>query len=282
MFGTGPRILNHGPTPIDVPDTSVAEELFGAVGRLLGTAAFDLDTSRLEYTALRDAEAYVAYVAISSSLRHFDPRQLTTRAERLGFWINVYNCLVIHGIIALGIQDSVKEVRGFFRRIAYDIGGWRFTPDEIEHGILRGNARHPYGPRRPFHPWDGRRALVVEPLEPRIHFALVCGASSCPAVGAYSPSKVEDQLTLAAEAFINDPTRVVIEPTRETVRLSQIFKWYARDFGASPKAVLAYLLDYLDPSPERDWLEANLDSAAVRYIPYDWSLNASPSVSGPS
>lgn len=276
MFGTGPRILNHSPIPIDLPDTSLAEELFTAVGRLMETATFDLDTSRLDYAALSGAEAYEAYVALSSRLHRFDLRQLTTRADRLSFWINVYNCLVIHGIIALGIKESVREVRGFFRRIAYNIGGWRFSPDDIEHGILRGNARHPYGLRRPFHPWDGRRAFAVEPPEPRIHFALGCGASSCPAVGAYSTSKVEDQLTFAAEAFINDPTRVVIEPTGESVQISQIFQWYAKDFGATPKAVLTYLLDYLDPSPARDWLEANLDSASIRYIPYNWSLNTSP------
>ncbi len=276
MFGTGARILNHSPTPIDVPDTSVAEELFTAVGRIMETATFDLGTSRLDYAALRDVEAYKDYVALSAGLRRFNLRQLASRTDRLGFWLNVYNCMVIHGIIALGIEQSVKEVRGFFRRIAYDIGGWHFSPDDIEHGILRGNVRHPYGIRRPFHPWDGRRDFVVEPLDPRIHFALVCGSSSCPAVGAYRPSTVEDQLTLAAEAFINDPTRVVIEPTRESVQISQIFQWYAKDFGATPKAVLTYLLAYLDPSPARDWLEANLDSASIRYIPYNWSLNTSP------
>ncbi|MDA2916407.1 DUF547 domain-containing protein [Nitrospinae bacterium AH_259_B05_G02_I21] len=239
------------------------------------TATFDLDTSRLDYAALRGSEAYEAYVDLSSRLRRFDLRQLNSRADRLCFWINVFNCLIIHGIIALGIEESVKEVRGFFRRIAYNIGGWRFSPDDIEHGILRGNTRHPFGLKRPFHPWDDRRAFAVEPRDPRIHFALVCGASSCPPVGAYSPSKVEDQLTFAAEAFINDPSRVLIEPTKESVRLSQIFQWYAKDFGATHKAVLTYLLDYLDPNPARDWLEANLDSAAIHYIPYNWSLNTS-------
>ncbi len=140
MFGTGRTILNHGSTPTGSPNTSVAQELFTAVGHLMGTATFDLDTSRLDYAALRDVEAYETYVALSTRFRHFDLRRLTTSADRLGFWLNVYNCLVIHGIIALGIEESVKEVRGFFRRIAYDIGGWHFSPDDIEHGILRAIA----------------------------------------------------------------------------------------------------------------------------------------------
>jgi hypothetical protein len=236
-------------------------------------AKFDLEQSRLDYSSLLRSEAYKAYVALSAGLRRFNPTLLSTRAERLAFWINIYNCLIIQGIIALDVRQSVKEVTGFFGRIAYNIGGWLFTPDDIEHGILRSNTRHPYGPWKPFLPWDGRRAFVIEPTDPRIHFALVCGASSCPAIGAYSPQAIEEQLTFAAQAFINDPAHVAIEPEEGAVRLSQIFKWYERDFGGSRKAVLHYLLDYLDPSAKKDWLQANLDVVALDYFPYEWLLN---------
>nr|WP_302503984.1 DUF547 domain-containing protein [Geoalkalibacter halelectricus] len=72
-----------------------------------------------------------------STLSHFWLR----RCPKLAFWINLYNTLVIHGIIELDIKDSVKETRGFFSRIGYIIGGEVYTPNAIEHGILRANHR---------------------------------------------------------------------------------------------------------------------------------------------
>ena len=45
-------------------------------------------------------------------------------------------------------------------------------------------------------PWQ-----VVEPLDPRIHFALVCGAKSCPPIRVYTPASLEAGLEAAAQAF---------------------------------------------------------------------------------
>jgi len=58
---------------------------------------------------------------------------------------NIYNTAVIHGVIELGLEKSVKELPGFFNRVTYEIGGFHFSLNEMEHGILRGNRRHPYG-----------------------------------------------------------------------------------------------------------------------------------------
>lgn len=43
---------------------------------------------------------------------------------------------------------------------------------------------------------------VVSPVDPRIHFTLVCGAKSCPPIKLYSPETLEEGLTAAAETFI--------------------------------------------------------------------------------
>ena len=49
---------------------------------------------------------------------------------------------------------------------------------------------------------------VVSPVEPRIHFALVCGAKSCPPIKLYSPDTLEEGLAGAAEAFIASDVEV--------------------------------------------------------------------------
>lgn len=59
-------------------------------------------------------------------------------------------------------------------------------------------------------------------MDPRIHFALVCGARSCPPIKLYAADNLEEGLAAAAEAFCATEVEV-LRPGRE-VRLSKIFK----------------------------------------------------------
>ena len=42
---------------------------------------------------------------------------------------------------------------------------------------------------------------VVTPMDPRIHFALVCGAKSCPPIKVYTPTTLQEGLDSATSAF---------------------------------------------------------------------------------
>lgn len=204
-------------------------------------------------------------------LNSFPLETLCDRAERLAFWINIYNAAVIHGVVSLGIKRSVREVPFFFKRAAYRIGGHTFSLHEMEHGILRGNRRAPYGLLRPFKKSDPRVAFSMTALDPRIHFALVCGARSCPAVGFYEAAHIDFQLDLAAASFINGPgVKFLKEP--KTLVLSKIFQWYKSDFGGM-SGVMDMLLKYLDQGEAREAIANNRSDLSVRFQPYDWDLN---------
>jgi hypothetical protein len=83
------------------------------------------------------------------------------------------------------------KIRGFWKIHCYNIGGAVYSLDDIEHGVLRANRGHPAAGGRPqFGPEDPRRrGLVVQELDPRIHFALNCGARSCPPIRVYTEEK---------------------------------------------------------------------------------------------
>ena len=177
-----------------------------------------------------------------------------TVAERTVFFINIYNALVVHALVAKGQPKSVFDKLVFFNTASYDIGGNAYTCDDVEHGVLRGNryvdnrtqnttqhcvafARHPprlrvvvrsFTPpthvfslnrrptassigalvgqpwlsRGPFGPTDPRRPMAMHPVDPRIHFALVCGAKSCPPIRVYDAVNLDAQLEAAAAAFV--------------------------------------------------------------------------------
>ncbi|HBY92373.1 MAG TPA: DUF547 domain-containing protein [Chloroflexi bacterium] len=226
-------------------------------------------------TILRQSAAYITYrTTCSPQLRELDLTTLTTREERLAFWINLYNALVIDAVIALGVQHSVTEGRAgvltFFRRAAYIVGGQRFSCEDVEHGILRANRGHPILPGPQFGPSDPRRASVIAPVDPRIHFALNCASRSCPPIGVYSAGQIDAQLDLATANFL--AADVAVDPASGSMHLSSIFRWYAGDFGGRA-GLIAFLLRHLRDDEHRAWLLKHRESARFVYRPYDWSLN---------
>jgi hypothetical protein len=266
-----PILLNSGdPTkiskdqPIDIALTLAMADL---------KAHFiDVEKGVVHYKAIRGSEEFERYKDLTKGLQSLDLHSLRERDQKLAFWINIYNTAVIHEVIELGLEKSVKEFRGFFNRVMYEIGGFYFSLNDMEHGILRGNRRHPLGVLKPFRRKDQRLKFIVLPHDPRIHFALVCGARSCPPIGFYEADQIDFQLQLAAESFINSP-QVKILPQEETVFISKIFKWYKNDFGGSDSALIDLLLNLLDEGEKKTFLQQNRDKVRIRYQPYDWNLN---------
>lgn len=264
------RILNDGPVPEQGPEIDVAAHLRSDINRLKGEF-YDLERGHVNYAAMRDSEAYRRYVADTALLGDYDLGTLATREERLAFWINTYNTLVIHGVIELRIRDSVKEDPHFFTGIGYRIGGMSFCPDDIEHGILRGNQRPPHGVFHPFADVDPRRAHAIVPPDPRIHFTLVCASSSCPPINFYTAGRIDEQLDVAASGFING-AEVEVLPRESLLSLSPIFKWYGADFGGH-EGMLDTLRRYLDHGEAKDFLIERGLGADVEWKDYDWRLN---------
>jgi GH15 family glucan-1,4-alpha-glucosidase len=264
-------ILNLGSPKSHVANKDLAEELKISMNQMRG-AFFDSHHGRVSYEQMKGSALYSRYMDLSLNLQHFQPEILTTEAAKKAFWINLYNVIVIHGVIELNIIDSVQEVRNFFTRIKYNIGGHHFTPDDIEHGILRANRRAPRGIRRPFSKNDPRQQLTVQSLDARIHFALVCASSSCPPIEIYTAENMEHELKIAGRTFLN-AGGVEIDRTHRVVKVSKIFLWYANDFGPNLVSRLRFIAPYLYDQEDRDFLAKEADTCHVEYLDYDWRLN---------
>jgi hypothetical protein len=264
-------LLNDGKPTENIPPFEMAARLKSGMTILKG-AFIEPERGRVAYERIQQSETYQDFLKLSRNLKNMDLAVLAGREEKIAFWVNLYNVIVIHGVIALGIRDSVKEVWNFFRRVRYQIGEYFFSPDDIEHGILRGNRRPPYAFFRVFHQGDPRLRYRVEPLDPRIHFTLVCGSSSCPFIDVYTPENLEEELSIAGAAFLNGGG-VLIDREGHRVSLSRIFKWYDRDFGFSQAGRLRFIAPYLNRDEDREFLEKNAETLKVAYQDYDWRLN---------
>ncbi len=263
--------LNDGEPTGDIPPQEIAAALKRTMTTMRG-AFFEAGTGRVAYERMRHSEIFEDFLKQSYKLKAMDLEVLSRREDKIAFWINLYNVIVIHGVIALGIRDSVKEVWNFFRQVHYQIGNHIFSPDDIEHGILRGNQRPPYAIFRRFRSGDPRLPFMVYPLDPRIHFTLVCGSSSCPFIDVYTPENLEEELTLASQTFINSGG-AILDRSGQSISLSRIFKWYARDFGANQGQRLRFIAQHLDNKQDCAFIKDHADSLKITYQSYDWRLN---------
>lgn len=225
-----------------------------------------------DYAAVQKTDAWRAYRRAAARLRAVKLEELKTQEAKIAFWTNLYNGLVTDGLIALKVKGSVLQSPGFFQRIRYQVGTQVFSLDDIEHGILRGNLRPPAGNAPLFKQDDPRLAFALPQADPRIHFALNCGARSCPPIRTYTEEKLDAQLDLAARSFLGGPD-VQIDEKKNQIALSRLFEWYAEDFGPDKRDTLRFVLRYLPEGPAKTYLAANLEKIRVRYLPYDWTLH---------
>lgn len=233
-------VLNRGSSP---PVSAGSREIATDLRRIIGTLkveGFEETVGRVDYTRLRLSPTYAEYQECAARLRTFDPANLVDDQARLAFWINLYNALI------------------------------------VDYGILRANRGHPAIPGPHFGVGDPRLTFSLRRLDPRIHFALVCAARSCPRITVYDAADINAQLDLAARTFIHGGG-VQVDRARDDVRLPRICQWYAPDFGARPLGLgdrtplLNYVSSYLADEASRDYVLA--DRPRVRFMRYDWSLN---------
>lgn len=182
--------------------------------------------------------------------------------DRHAFWLNTYNEMVRDELAARPRSGHLFRHRRLFRTVGVEVDGLWFTPDVIEHGLLRGNRRPPFGLRRVLRRGDPRLAHAPWPPDPRIHFALNCGARSCPPIREYEGERVGEQLETATRAYLEAETE--IDRTRGLVRLPHLLKLYRADFGGAGGAV-AFAAAHLDE---------DIAGLKVRYGDYDWTMGA--------
>lgn len=202
-------------------------------------------------------------VGLLASLAVVDPAALVG-PERFAFWCNVYNARVRAAVRSRGLRGDLRVYRGFFRGTSWRIGGREVSLHVMEHGILRANRPAPYTFWRPLGRGDPHRAWVVDRLDPRVHFALNCGARSCPPIRAYTAERLEEELALATRSYLD--AEVAIEG--EALRVPYLCKLYRGDFDD----LGAFLAAHVD-AERASWIRAH-PTAPMRWGPYRWEIAA--------
>lgn len=184
------------------------------------------------------------------------------RNEKLAFWINAYNAFTLQIVRDNYPVESITDLHTGGKIIGFLIGKtvWdkefitinkkKYSLNYIEHEILRKMS------------------------EPRIHFAIVCAAISCPPLRseAYEANKIDAQLEEDATRFLNDKEKNGFNVSSRNASLSKIFDWFDEDFGKNDKELLKYISHFLNEDIKND-ISNNLNKWTISYKSYDWNLN---------
>jgi len=230
---------------------------------LLGALSLQAVPNYTEYARLLetyvadDGVRYAAWVqnqadidALDAVLESFDLTQLDelSRDAQKAFYINLYNAAMVQAVLDHYPLKSVKGI-GFlpfsiFNKKYISLGGIDVSLNHVEKSVL-----------------------LQRYFDPRIHFAVNCASESCPPLRAepFWGERLDEQLDEQTGLFAASDRAARVNAKSGAIAYSELFKWYVDDFDVKTPAVFLNRYRAFELS----------EDAAVAWIDYDWSLNAS-------
>ena len=256
------------------PAAQLGEEMRKLILKIYA-AFLSPDGRKVNYKGIAGSAEFQRYITLTKELQRVQVES-STREEKLAFFINIYNALVIHANVTRGPPVNLWQRYKFFNTVYYIIGGLSYSLQDIENGVLRANRKGVGMIMRPFGKNDPRLKIALETHEPLIHFALVCGAKSCPPIKTYSADDIYNQLKVAAESFLEGDDGCKIDMAKKEVHLSRILKWYKVDFGNNDAEVIQWVHDHMTACEKKTQLAELIagKNFKVNFMSYDWGINS--------
>jgi hypothetical protein len=258
----GLRSVTVDAEPLEQPDTGFDYKWWNAaLGRWVRPGGVDYDAVRAEEG---DLSRFVA--TLGEMGPRVAPERFTTEPERLAYYINAYNALVLFAVVDNWPINTVHDVRGwldpragfgFFYGLRFPLDGGAVNLYDLENDVIRGF------------------------VDARIHAAINCASKSCPALAphAFEPAQLDDQLDAVTRDFCSNPPHVWVDDEAEEIRLSAIFEWYQPDFEeharrlGRPATIVDFILAFAVPEVAARVERAQSADFEVVFQPYDWALN---------
>jgi len=244
-----------------IPARAAASFDHGPFTRVLQT--YVDDHGMVNYQDLRNSADRAQLESYVTSLAQADSSRMS-RQEKIALYINAYNAFTLKLIVDHYPVKSIRKIPGLsgviglgqWSKERWVLEGRKISLNSLEHKMLR-----PMG-------------------DPRIHFALVCAAKSCPPLArqAYTGSSLDDMLREQGTIFnqsakgLQTTVDKGVLGERPTLTLSRIYKWFKADFLEAADDLAGYVLPYASPE-DQAFIRSHHKKLKVDYLPYDWNLN---------
>ena len=232
-----------------------------ALGRWVHAEGVDYDAVLANEPELRRFVATLGAIGPKAT-----PERFETDPERLSYYINAYNALVLFAVVDNWPIESVHDVRGwldpragfgFFYGLRLPLDAGETNLYNLENEEIRGF------------------------VDARIHAAINCASKSCPSLVPYAfeATRLEEQLDSVTRDFCSSPRHVRVDEEAQEIQLSAIFDWYRPDFEeharrlGEPATIVGFISAFAAPEVAAAVQRAQDSGFDVVFQPYDWSLN---------
>jgi len=188
--------------------------------------------------------------------------EVNTDAKKKAFWINLYNAYIQKLLVE---NPSLYDDRNdFFGDDRFIIAGKEISFDKVEHGIIRSSTMKLSGGfLGEIFVGGYEKKLRTDEVDPRIHFAINCGAKDCPQVHILSPATVDAELDEMTKKYLAK----VVEYDAQTniAKTTSLMSWFRGDWGGKD-GVVEFLKKY-------KFVPTNANDVELEFKDYDWTLN---------
>lgn len=229
----------------------------------------------------RASYAISNYRVLVEQLERVNLSEMETN-NKMAFWINLYNSLVMHAYLAYGIPQNSLRRLAVFHKAAYNVGGQVISANGIEQSI--------FGLRTPrIGRWletilstalwkrsGEERQLIsskfaLQEFQPLVCFALCSGAVSDPMLKVYTASNIQEELEAAKKEFLQ--ANIVVKKSKR-VFLPKVLERYAREASIPSDDLLNWVMENIEKKL-RDSIQKCVDrrtnkkaSQIIDWLPY--------------
>lgn len=201
----------------------------------------------VDYKAFkRDEQALKTLTAYTNDLMKIDGLKLEPAEERMSYWLNLYNALIVQKILKHYPVPSVLQIPHFFDEPRYEMKS--FPGEKLSLLDLE------------------KKVFLEQFTDPRLHLARVNGAiGSAPLFPeAYQAPILDKKLEEASMTFFTDSAKISYDSKKSILYVSPLFLWFEKSFlvwGVSSGHFIRKRLPNLPPT------------AKIEFSGFDWKLN---------
>ncbi len=201
----------------------------------------------VNYRKIKISPEYKIYKVISANLPDFNP-ELLNHKQKVSFFINLYNMMVIDFVISKDIKETVREIENFFTGLKYLLNGKKVSLYDIEFHYLK------------------EIPLDKETIR-KFPFTLVRGSKTSPHLRFFDENNLYENLNLSVKDYISS-SEVVLIPEEKKILVPEFLKWHS-DIFTCIRDIKEFFTVFFKNSKRENLYKVDY----IEFLPFNWELN---------
>ncbi|KAJ3446526.1 electron carrier/ protein disulfide oxidoreductase [Anaeramoeba flamelloides] len=258
--------LRHLPLNEGIKITDKRSKSYKLSGELLDMLldltqmSFSVSSKSINFKSISKLIPFQRFVAKTVELKFVRLEKMNER-QKICFFINLYNVLMLHSLIIDGITSDFENFKRRFKNTKYVIGDYPFSVLDILNGILRGNKNRKQT-KKYFKTNDPRSKFTIHNFEKKVHFLLINNYLQNPTI-TLTLKNFEQVIHRIEEDVIKNNVHI---EKNNLIIVPKLLQNYLNDFGG-PQQFKKFLLDCLKENSNNKLKSNEYQNYSLKFIP---------------